>query len=121
MAWLGVVFALLVGYELAVDLTPSAARALQIAGWVIWAIFVTEFLGHLYVAPRRLRYVRRHWLQVLGLLVPTLRFLRFVRLLRSSRALPAARVVSSSYLVAGTARRLLRRACCTSQRSAPSW
>jgi voltage-gated potassium channel len=108
MAWLGVVFALLVGYELAVDLTPSAARALQIAGWVIWAIFVAEFMGHLYVAPHRLRYLRRHWLQVLGLLVPTLRFLRFVRLLRLGRALPAARVVSSSYRMAGTARRLLR-------------
>lgn len=32
MAWLGVLFALLVGYELAVDLSPSAARALELRG-----------------------------------------------------------------------------------------
>lgn len=108
MAWLGVLFALVVGYELAVDVGPVAGRALEIAGWVIWAVFVLEFAAHLYVAPDRVRYVRRHPLRVIGLLVPMLRFLRFLRLLRLGRALPAARVVTSSYRVAGTARRLLR-------------
>jgi voltage-gated potassium channel len=107
MAWLGVLFALLVGYELAVELGPAASTALAVAGWVIWAIFVLEFAAHLYVAPHRLRYLRSHWLQVLGLAVPTLRLLRFLRLLRLGRALPAARVVTSSYRAAGTARRLL--------------
>ena len=107
MAWLGVVFALLVGFELAVEVGPSASRALTIAGWAIWTIFLTEFLAHLYVAPVRRRFLRRHWFQVLALAVPTLRFLRFVRLLRLGRALPAARVVTSSYRAAGTARRLL--------------
>lgn len=107
MAWLGVLFALLVGYELAVDLGSDAARVLAIAGWVIWALFLTEFAAHLYLAPQRLRYLRRHWVRGLAILIPTLRFLRFVRLLRLGRALPAARVVTSSYRVAGTARKLL--------------
>ena len=108
MAWLGVLFALLVGYELAVELGPGAQRALTIAGWVIWALFLAEFLAQLYVAPDRGRFLRGHWFQVLALVIPTLRFLRFLRLLRLGRALPAARVVTSSYRVAGTARRLLR-------------
>lgn len=108
MAWLGVLFALLVGYELAVDLGASARQVLTIAGWVIWGLFLTEFAAHLYLAPQRLRYVRRHWIRALAILIPTLRFLRFLRLLRLGRALPAARVVTSSYRVAGTARRLLR-------------
>lgn len=107
MAWLGVLFALLVGYELAVDLGEDAGEVLAIAGWVIWALFLTEFAAHLYLAPNRLRYVRRHWIRALAILVPTLRFLRFVRLLRLGRALPAARVVTSSYRIAGTARKLL--------------
>lgn len=107
MAWLGVLFALLVGYELAVDLDEDAGEVLAIAGWVIWALFLTEFAAHLYLAPNRLRYVRRHWIRALAILVPTLRFLRFVRLLRLGRALPAARVVTSSYRIAGTARKLL--------------
>jgi voltage-gated potassium channel len=108
MAWLGVLFALLVGYELAVEVSSGASRVLTVAGWMIWGSFLLEFLAQLYVAPRRLRHLRRHWFQALGLVVPTLRFLRFVRLLRLGRALPAARVVSSSYRAAGTARRLLR-------------
>ena len=108
MAWLGIVFALLVGYELVVDLTPTTARALEIAGWSIWALFLLEFLAKLWVAPAKVRFLRRHWLQVLMLAVPALRFLRFLRLLRLGRALPAARVVSSSYRTAGTAKRLLR-------------
>ncbi len=107
MAWLGALFALLVGYELvAEDLSSGTERALWIAGWAIWAVFLVEFALKLALAPRRLRFVRRHWLQALGLLLPTLRLLRLARLLRLGRALPAARVVSSSYRAAGTARRL---------------
>lgn len=108
MAWLGVVFALLVGYELAVPLGDGASQAVLAAGWAIWGVFLVEFAAKLWLAPRRVRFLRRHWLQALMLLVPTLRVLRFLRLFRLGRALPAARVLSSSYRSAGTARRLLR-------------
>ncbi len=108
MAWLGVVFALLVGFELAVDVGPRAARVLEWSSWAIWAVFLVEFGARLLLAPQRLRFLRRNWLQALALLVPTLRIFRFVRLVRLGRALPAARVVSSSYRTMGTARKLLR-------------
>jgi voltage-gated potassium channel len=108
MAWLGVVFALLVGYEIAVEVGPATAEWLRAAGWGIWAIFLTEYLVKLWLAPSKRRYVRRQWFQALALLVPTLRVLRFLRLLRIGRALPAARVVTSSYRSVGTARRLFR-------------
>jgi voltage-gated potassium channel len=108
MAWLGVVFALLVGYELAVELGSAAARAVSIAGWVIWAVFALEFGAKLWLAPRRLRFLKRHWLQTAGLLIPTLRVLRFLRLVRLGRALPAARVLSASYRGLAPARQLLR-------------
>jgi len=108
MAWLGVLFALLVGYELAVDLGRTAERVLTVAGWVVWAAFGLELAGQLYVAPNRMRFLRRHPFQVAGLLIPALRVLRFLRLLRLGRALPAARVVTSSYRAAGTARKLVR-------------
>lgn len=40
MAWLGVVFALLAGYELvADDLSETTSRTLTTVGWVIWAVF----------------------------------------------------------------------------------
>ncbi len=108
MAWLGIVFALLVGFEIAVEVTPPTERALRAIGWAIWAVFLLEFVTRLWLAPRRLRFLRRHWFQAAALVVPTLRLFRFLRLLRLGRALPAARVVSSSYRSVGTARRLFR-------------
>ena len=108
MSWLGIVFALVVGYELAVEVGPRTASLLEWTGWAIWGVFLLEFLVKLWLAPRRLRFLRRHWLQAAALVVPTLRVLRFLRLLRLGRALPAARVVSSSYRSVGTARRLFR-------------
>lgn len=107
MAWLGVVFALLVGFELAVTLGPGSAKGLAAVGWVIWALFLLELLVKLWLAPRRVRFVRRHWVQVLMLLLPFLRVLSFLRLVRLGRALPATRVLSSSYRNVGTARRLV--------------
>lgn len=108
MAWLGVLFALLVGYDIAVDVGPEASRILEAVGWVIWALFALEFAIKLWLAPRRLGYLRRHWWQPLLLLLPFLRVLSFLRLARAGRVLPASRVLSSSYRAAGTARFLLR-------------
>ena len=108
MAWLGVLFALLVGFELAVSLNEPASFALSVAGWTIWSVFVLEFVAKLALAPRRGRFLRRHWVQAVALLVPTLRVLGFLRLMRLGRALPAARVLSSSYRSVGTAGRLVR-------------
>jgi voltage-gated potassium channel len=70
MAWLGVVFALLVGFPLVARLRPPMGRALDIAGWLIWAFFVADFLIKLALAPAKGRFLRRHWLQVLGLCCP---------------------------------------------------
>lgn len=108
MAYLGLVFALLVAFQLSEpELSGPWERALDITMWVIWGIFVADFVAKLITAPRPLRFVRRHWLTVLMLLVPTLRLLRFGALLRIGRALPAARVLSSSYRATGVARQLL--------------
>lgn len=108
MAWLGVLFALLVGFQLAVDVRPPVGVALDAAGWLIWAVFLVDFLAKLTLAPHKALFLRRHWIQVLGLVLPTLRLLSFLRLLRLGRALPAARVLTTSYRSIGTARRLLR-------------
>ena len=108
MAWLGVVFALLVGFQLVAQVRPPMGRALDVAGWLIWAVFVADFVVKLVVAPAKGRFLRRHWVQLIGLLLPTLRLFSFLRLLRLGRALPAARVLTTSYRSVGTARRLLR-------------
>ena len=108
MAFLGIVFTLIVAFQFAEpDLSGGWKQGLDIAVWVLWAAFVVDFLAKLLAAPSALRFLRRHWLTVLMLLIPTLRLLRFGALLRIGRALPAARVLSSSYRATGVARRLL--------------
>lgn len=108
MAWLGVLFALLVGFDLAVELGPTASRAIEITSWVIWAMFACELAIQIWLAPRRLRYLRKNWYRPLLLALPFLRVLSFLRLARVGRALPASRVISSSYRAAGTAKFLIR-------------
>lgn len=109
MAWLGIVFALLAVFQLAdPGLSPSWNRVLDVTTWAIWGIFVVDFVAKLLAAPSAVRFLRGHWLAAIMLLVPTLRVLRFGALWRLGRALPAARVVTTSYRATGVARTLLR-------------
>jgi voltage-gated potassium channel len=108
MAWLGVMFALLVGFDIAAEPAQPWDRIIDWVGWAIWALFALEFGLQLWFAPRRGRYLKRHWWQPPMIILPTLRVFRFFRLVRLGRAFPAGRVVSSSYRAAGTAKVLLR-------------
>ncbi|MCH7801570.1 MAG: potassium channel family protein [Chloroflexi bacterium] len=45
----------------------------------IWALFAADLALKIIVAPRRLRYLRRHWLEVLVVAVPWFRPLRIIR------------------------------------------
>ncbi len=55
------------------------------ADWFIWAAFAVDFLLKLTVAPRRLAYVRSHWLEAAMVVLPFLRPLRILRVLRLAR------------------------------------
>ena len=46
----------------------------------IWALFAADLLVKLAIAPDRLGYARRHWLEVLIVLIPFIRPLRILRL-----------------------------------------
>lgn len=80
--WLGLFIV-----EIAWGLTPI----LEIAGTVIWVLFIAEFLLGFAVAPRKLQYLRQNWLKGIALAAPALRLLRIARLLRLARAASLAR------------------------------
>ena len=46
----------------------------------IWAIFAADLIVKLAIAPNRIAYARRHWLEVLIVLIPFIRPLRILRL-----------------------------------------
>jgi len=90
------------------DASGAWRTAAFAANWAIWGVFALELTAVLVVAPRRRAALRAHWLDLAvvvltiplwGALLSSLRFFRFLRLLRAvaviSRALQAERRLSS--------------------------
>jgi voltage-gated potassium channel len=85
--------------------TPSTSAwkdVWVVAGWLLWGLFVLEFLVRLVIAPSTAAFLRRNWWQLLFLAVPFLRFMR--GLTRSARV---ARALSGSVRGTRTAARTL--------------
>jgi voltage-gated potassium channel len=98
VAWLALVV---------VEFTHGLSPALEVAGWVIWGIFVLDFALRFVLAPRKLEYLRNNVLTAISLVVPALRVLRVfraVRVLRAARAVRGVRLVK----VVGTLNRGMR-------------
>ncbi|RFU19799.1 hypothetical protein [Geodermatophilus marinus] len=84
MGVLGVLFVFVVlGQSLARE--PWLVTALVVGGWLLWAVFVAEFLLRAATARDRRRFWTRNWWQVLFLALPFLRFARALTLLRAAR------------------------------------
>ena len=94
---LGIVWLVLLIVELVWEATPFT----QTLVWVIWAIFLIDFVIRLIIAPHKLVYLRNNWLTTLSLFVPALRIFRLASLARilyatrTVRSLQLLRVVSS--------------------------
>lgn len=86
-----------------VELSSGAERAFFSADAVIWAVFAGDLSYRTYLAERRVAYLLRNWLDVLIVVVP---FLRPLRALRVIRALRLAILLARS---GATARSILRR------------
>ena len=84
------------------DLSPAATSVVLVLNMFIWAIFATDLAVKLAIAPRRLEYARRHWLEVLVVLVPIARPLRLLQIIVfGSRAYRGAlRLARVDFLVA---------------------
>ena len=101
---LGVIFLLLVVIETVSRPAGSVGTAFQVASWVIWSVFVAEFVLRAVIAPSTAGFLRRNWWQLVFLLVPFLRFVRGVRALRAARI---GRVMTSAVRSTRTAGRRL--------------
>ncbi|MDI1241897.1 MAG: potassium channel family protein [bacterium] len=89
MLILGFAWLALLIYELIWNLTP----ALEIAGTIIWIVFIIDFAIRFGLAPDKTDYLKANWLTALALIVPALRVLRIFRAFRVLRAARAARGV----------------------------
>jgi len=62
------------------ELSPSEESILFTIDWFIWALFAVDMGIKFVIAPHRLAYLRRHWLEVLVVVVPFFRPLRILRI-----------------------------------------
>ena len=96
----GVIFLLLVLAETISNPQGRVGTVFSITSWVLWGLFVAEFLLRLVVAPSTSTFLKRNWWQVIFLAVPALRFVRALRALRAARL---GRVLSSAVRSSRTA------------------
>lgn len=91
--WPMVIIAILVVPIVAIEMLATewldeslvARRGLEILTAVIWTAFTLEFILLISVTPKKLKYVMRHWLEILVIALPLLAFLRTARLGRLAR------------------------------------
>ena len=84
---------LLAVIELSGEVNDPWETRLVSLGWVLWGLFFIEFAAKFALSPSKRRYLREHWLDALIVVLPFLRFLRLVQVLRAGRALPAFRLL----------------------------
>lgn len=82
MTLLALVFTVALALELSQDLGAGASRTLLAVNGVIWLAFAAEYLWRLRLAPDRRRFVRSHLLDLMVVVLPTIRSLRTIRVLR---------------------------------------
>jgi voltage-gated potassium channel len=87
MMVLGFVWLLLLVVELTTGLSPF----LESLGYLIWGLFVLQFLLEFSLAPSKTEYLKRNWLTVVALVAPAFRVLAVFRVLRVFRVARAAR------------------------------
>lgn len=75
----------------AVELAQGLTRPVEIAGLVIWTLFIIDFAIKFIIAPKKLPFLKRNWLTMLSLIVPAFRLARVWRAFRAARLLRGLR------------------------------
>ena len=91
---LGFIWLVLIVVELLFETNPI----LETISYVIWIIFIVDFLLKFGLAPKKGTYLKSNVLTLVSLIVPALRILRIfrvLRILRLTRGLRLVRIVSS--------------------------
>lgn len=89
---------------LVLDLTYGLTGILLALHYIIWGVFILEFLLRFAIAPRKWEFLRSNCLTLLSLALPALRvlrvfvflrYLRFLRLARAARSVSLVRIITS--------------------------
>jgi len=91
------------------DLPAGQERVIFALDWLIWGVFAADLLIRTRLAPHKLAYLRRHWFDVLIVVLPFLRPLRVARSASALRVLGAVRALAYVLRAAHATRAILAR------------
>ena len=77
------------------DLLGRLSPPLEIVLNVIWGLFALDFAVKFVIAPRKIDFLKTHWIILISLLLPAFRLLRIFRALTALRAVSLVRVLAS--------------------------
>lgn len=78
---------------------PKVRFALHFGTGLIWFAFAFEFIVMVSVAERKFQYCKKHWLDLIIILLPLISFLRTLRLLRASKMIRIGKLQQLSKVV----------------------
>jgi voltage-gated potassium channel len=93
---------------LVIELIWGLSPILEIFFYLIWGIFVLDFLIRFILAPHKLIFLKKNWLTAVSLVVPALRVLQIVRVVFILRLTQATRGGMRLVAVVGSINRGMR-------------
>ena len=78
---------------------PWLRFVLHFSAGLIWFCFALEFIVMISVAQSKLKYCKRHWLDLLIIVLPLVSFLRTLQSLRTAKLLKAAKLQQLARLI----------------------
>jgi voltage-gated potassium channel len=100
MTFLSLVMVATIVLQLVGDLEPPYDRWAEALSLAIWAVFAVEFLARLWRSTNRRGFLSANWLDVIILLLPVLRSLKVLRIVRLTRGYHGLRF--TAWLVRGS-------------------
>ena len=83
---------------LVIELVWGISKLLEYVSYVIWGIFIIDFVIKFLLAPGKLFFLKKNWLTAISLFIPAIRIFRvfrFVKILRGLRGIRLVRIISS--------------------------
>lgn len=79
---------------LVIHIPDETHLILEYVDWVIWAVFALELGIRTFLAPEKLAYLRKNWIDVIVVALPVLRIFRIFRAARLLRILRLSRIIA---------------------------
>lgn len=95
------------GFAAAVEASPALQFGLDALMAFIWFSFALEFVVTVSLAPKKLAYCKKHWINIVIILLPLIAFLRSLQLFRFLRVAKAGKL-AKAYRLRGLGQRLLK-------------